>query len=509
MRASGILLPVFSLPGAYGIGCFSKEAYRFVDFLELAGQSFWQILPLGPTSYGDSPYQSFSTFAGNPYFISLEELIEQGLLTKEDCDEADFGNSEVSIDYGQLYKTRFQLLRKAFEKKNLSQDTAYAKFMDENRYWVQDYAEYMAIKHDFQDVSWSQWDEDIRLRKPEALQRYRSKLARDIAFYSYLQYEFYREWFALKAYANEKGVRIIGDIPIYVSYDSADVWAHPELFQLDEKGDPVAVAGCPPDGFAPTGQLWGNPIYNWTYHKETGYAWWIQRMQKSAELYDVIRIDHFRGFDQFYSIPYPAETAEHGTWVDGPGYDLFQHLQDALGDVEIIAEDLGFITDTVRKLVRDTGYPNMKVAEFAFDSRDTGSANDYLPHNYGTNCVAYTGTHDNETLVGWLKGIPKPDLQLVAEYVDGDALDKPDLARRLIRMLHGSAAKYCIIPLQDYLYLDNRSRINTPSTLGKNWKWRATEHQITGALANRILKVTRLFGRMPAPEVELEQEIEE
>ena len=372
--------------------------------------------------------------------------------------------------------------------------------MEENDFWVHDYSEYMAIKNHFQDKSWNEWDEDIRLRKPEALAKYRSELAEDIDFYCYLQYEFYSEWNKLKEYANKKGIRIIGDIPIYVSYDSADVWAHPELFKLDKDGQPVAVAGCPPDGFAPTGQLWGNPIYDWDYHKKTEYAWWTQRMTKCAELYDVIRIDHFRGFDQFYSIPYPAETAEDGKWVDGPGFDLFRHLSTKLKDVEIIAEDLGFITDTVRKLVKDTGYPNMKVVEFAFDARDTGAANDYLPHNYGTNCVAYTGTHDNETLVGWLQGIPKEDLQLVAEYVDGDAMDKEDLARRLIRTVHASSAKYCIIPLQDYLYLDNRSRINTPSTLGKNWKWRATDEQITGALAKRISRVTQIFGRAATKE---------
>lgn len=500
MRASGVLLPVFSLPGKYGIGCFSKEAYRFVDFLELAGQSFWQILPLGPTSYGDSPYQSFSTFAGNPYFISLEELIQQGLLTRELCERSDYGNDDVSIDYGALYKSRFELLRTAFSNKNLAEDADYKKFMEENDFWVHDYSEYMAIKNHFQDKSWNEWEEDIRLRNPEALAKYRSELAEDIDFYCYLQYEFYSEWNKLKEYANKKGIRIIGDIPIYVSYDSADVWAHPELFKLDKDGQPVAVAGCPPDGFAPTGQLWGNPIYDWDYHKKTEYAWWTQRMTKCAELYDVIRIDHFRGFDQFYSIPYPAETAEDGKWVDGPGFDLFRHLSTKLKDVEIIAEDLGFITDTVRKLVKDTGYPNMKVVEFAFDARDTGAANDYLPHNYGTNCVAYTGTHDNETLVGWLQGIPKEDLQLVAEYVDGDAMDKEDLARRLIRTVHASSAKYCIIPLQDYLYLDNRSRINTPSTLGKNWKWRATDEQITGALAKRISRVTQIFGRAATKE---------
>ena len=417
-RTSGILLPIFSLPGKYGIGCFSREAYKFVDFLEAAGQSYWQILPLGPTSYGDSPYQSFSTFAGNPYFIDLTELKNQKLLTSEEIEEADFGNKENDIDYGTMYKNRFKVLRKAFHRAVLSEFGPYQDFLKENEDWLPDYAFYMAVKNSFHDVGLMEWKEDIRLRKKEAMDRCRKDLAEDIDFYCFLQYEFYRQWGMLKSYANEKGIKIVGDIPIYVSLDSAEVWAHPELFQLDKNGRPVAVAGCPPDGFSADGQLWGNPLYDWEHHKKTGFEWWLRRMKKSSELYDVIRIDHFRGFDQYYSIPYPAENAKKGSWVDGPGIALFEAMEKELPDVAIIAEDLGFITETVRKLVDDTGFPNMKVLEFAFDPRDTGSANDYLPHNYDTNCVVYTGTHDNETVLGWLYGRSEEEVQYVADYLD-------------------------------------------------------------------------------------------
>ena len=494
-RAAGVLLPIFSLPGKYGIGSFSREAYKFVDFLEEAGQSYWQILPLGPTSYGDSPYQSFSTFAGNPYFIDLTELQNQKLLTAAECDEASFGEDEEDIDYGTIYKNRFKVLRKAFKRAVLSEFGPYKDFLKENEDWLEDYAFYMAVKNSFNDVGLMEWKEDIRLRKKEAMDRYRRELSEDIDFYCFLQYEFYRQWGMLKSYANEKGIKIVGDIPIYVSLDSAEVWAHPELFQLDKNGRPTAVAGCPPDGFSADGQLWGNPLYDWAYHKKTGYAWWVKRMQKSKELYDVIRIDHFRGFDQYYSIPYPAENAKNGKWVDGPNIDLFKKLNQELGNVEIIAEDLGYITDTVRKLVNDTGYPNMKVLEFAFDPRDTGSANDYLPHNYGRNCVAYTGTHDNETVLGWLQGRPENEVKTVAEYLDGDPEDKEGLTRKMVRAVISSPANIAIIPLQDYLILDNSARINMPSTLGQNWRWRMNDREMSPDLAKEIFRLTRIYGR--------------
>ena len=358
MRTCGILLPVASLPGPYGIGCFSREAYRFIDFLVEAKQTYWQILPIGPTSYGDSPYQSFSTFAGNPYFIDLEELIRQGLLTEEECRAVDFGEDPASIDYEKLYLGRFGLLRKAFSRSNVEQRDDYREFCSRHAFWLEDYALYMAIKARYGGKSYLLWPKEIRDRDEEALLRCRKELDRDVALYCYIQYEFYRQWEKLKAYANEKGLFLIGDIPIYVAPDSADVWANPELFQMKD-GKLTAVAGCPPDGFSPDGQLWGNPLYDWGYHRSEGYRWWIRRMAHCRKLYDVIRIDHFRGFDQYYSIPAGEETAATGQWEDGPGMQLFQALREELGEMQIIAEDLGFITDTVRQLVKDTGFPNI------------------------------------------------------------------------------------------------------------------------------------------------------
>ena len=416
-RAAGILLSITSLPSKYGIGCFSKEAYDFVDWLKEAGQSYWQILPVGPTSYGDSPYQSFSTFAGNPYFIDLEALIEEGVLTKAECDAVDFGNKADDIDYKKMYEGRYLLLRKAYERSNISKNGEYQRFLADNRWWLSDYALFMAVKDRFGGVPWTEWAEDIRLRWKNAVEYYQRELYFDIEFQQYMQFVFYKQWMALKGYANRNGIKIIGDIPIYVAFDSADAWAHPELFQLDKNNLPTAVAGCPPDGFSPTGQLWGNPLYRWDYHKNTGYKWWISRMEYCFRLYDVVRIDHFRGFDEYYSIPYGDETAKNGHWEKGPGIDLFRSIQQAIGQREVIAEDLGFMTDSVRKLVWESGFPNMKVLEFAFDERDSTSANDYLPHNYRENSVAYTGTHDNETIAGWWKSITKVEREDARNYM--------------------------------------------------------------------------------------------
>lgn len=495
MRSSGILLPIFSLPSAHGIGDFSQAAYDFVDRLEEAGQKYWQILPIGPTSYGDSPYQSFSTFAGNPYFIDLDALVEEGVLTREEVDSCDFGGDPRHIDYGKLYESRLPLLRKAYARADITKDPDYVKFEEENRYWLQDYAIFMAVKAQFGGVEWSQWAEDIRMRWQYSMDYYQRELYYEIEFHKYLQYTFIRQWRKLKAYANAKGIQIVGDIPIYVAFDSADVWANPWLFQLDEEHRPIAVAGCPPDGFSATGQLWGNPLYHWENHKKSGYEWWVRRMAYSFQLYDVVRIDHFRGFDEYYSIPYGDETAENGHWEKGPGMDLFRKIRECCGDHEIIAEDLGYMTDSVRQLVRDSGFPNMKVLEFAFDSRDTGSAGDYLPHNYNTNCVVYTGTHDNETIQGWYQSIQTAERKMIREYLN-KLVSSKDIHWDFIRMAQSSVARICIIPIQDYLGLGNEARINQPSTLGGNWSWRMQEGEFTAELAEKIRHMTRLYGRL-------------
>lgn len=490
------MLSVTSLPSKYGIGCFSKSAYDFVDWLEEAGQTYWQILPLGPTSYGDSPYQSFSTFAGNPYFISLEALTEEGLLTKEECEAADFGNKPESVDYEKMYLARYPLLRKAYERSKISENQDYQRFVADNGWWLGDYALFMAVKDRFDGAPWTEWARDIRLRWANAMDYYRRELYFDIEFQQYLQYTFYMQWMKLKNYANEKGIRLIGDIPIYVAMDSADTWAHPELFQLDENNVPLAVAGCPPDGFSATGQLWGNPLYRWDYHGSTGYEWWISRLEYCFRLYDVVRIDHFRGFDEYYSIPYGAKSAVNGHWEKGPGMALFARMEETLGRREVIAEDLGYVTDSVRKLVRDSGFPGMKVLEFAFDSRDSGCANDYLPHNYGENCVAYTGTHDNETICGWFDSITREEQELAREYLWDRQTPKKELNWSFISLIMRSAAKVCIIPMQDYLGYGNECRMNKPSTVGINWKWRLKKGELTEELKGKLCEMMRLYGRL-------------
>lgn len=489
-------MSVTSLPGRYGIGCFSKSAYDFVDWLREAGQTCWQILPLGPTSYGDSPYQSFSTFAGNPYFISLEELTEEGVLTKKECQSADFGKRADDIDYEKIYKNRYPLLHKAYERSRISEDPDYVCFAEENRWWLADYALFMAVKERFGGAPWTEWAEDIRLRRDYAMDYYRRELYFDIEFQQYLQYKFFSQWKKLKAYANEKGIQIIGDIPIYVAMDSADAWAHPELFQLDERNMPVAVAGCPPDGFSATGQLWGNPLYRWEYHKSTGYDWWMSRMWFCFQMYDVVRIDHFRGFDEYYSIPYGEETAVNGHWEKGPGIDLFRCMEQRLGKHQVIAEDLGYVTDSVRKMVQESGFPGMKVLEFAFDSRDSGSASDYLPHNYVENSAAYTGTHDNETIAGWFRSITDEERQMARDYLCDQHTPAEELYKSFIALVMRSRSDLCIIPMQDYLGLDNQSRMNQPSTLGKNWKWRLVKGELSDELKEEILAITRRYGRM-------------
>lgn len=492
MRKSGILLPVASLPSPYGIGCFSKEAYEFVDRLAQAGQSYWQILPLGPTSYGDSPYQSFSTFAGNPYFIDPQDLTERGWITKEACDSYDFGSDENDIDYGKIYENRFRLLREAFENSHIEQDGAFQAYIAENAYWLEDYCLYMAVKESFGNVSWDKWDEDIKLRRPEALKNYRDKFAGEIVFYQFQQYLFHVQWERLKRYANGLGIQIIGDIPIYVAFDSSDAWANPQLFQFDENCRPTAVAGCPPDAFSATGQLWGNPLYRWDYHKETGYAWWLKRMESSYQRYDVVRIDHFRGFDEYYSVPFGESTAVNGSWEPGPGYDFFAKMKEKLGEKEMIAEDLGFLTPSVIELVKRSGYPGMKVLQFAFDSREES---DYRPHNYDKNCVVYTGTHDNDTVRGWYEKLEAPDKDMCRRYLNLQHYREEEIPWELIRAAMSSVAFLAVIPIQDYLNLGSEARINTPSTLGGNWRWRMKKGDFTEELAAKIRAMTKLYGR--------------
>lgn len=495
-RGAGILLSITSLPSKYGIGCFSKSAYDFVDWLKAAGQTYWQILPLGPTSYGDSPYQSFSTYAGNPYFISLEALIEEGVLTEEECGAADLGEMEGTIDYKKLYENRYPLLRRAYERSDISNNPAYNRFVQENGWWLSDYALFMAVKERFGGAPWTEWAQDIRLRWDYAMDFYRRELYFDIEFQQYLQFTFYKQWRALKEYANRQGVRIIGDIPIYVAMDSADAWAHPELFQLDGDNVPTAVAGCPPDGFSAVGQLWGNPLYRWEYHRQTGYDWWMKRLAHCFSLYDVVRIDHFRGFDEYYSIPRGAKTAIDGHWEKGPGMDLFRRMREVLGEKEVIAEDLGYVTDSVRRLVRDSGFPGMKVLEFAFDSRDSGCANDYLPHNYTENCVAYTGTHDNETIRGWFESITEEERRLARAYICDRYTPRQYLHTSFISLIMASHASLCVIPMQDYMGYDNTCRMNQPSTVGINWKWRLKEGDLTEELKREIRGIARRYGRL-------------
>ena len=494
-RTAGILMPISSLPGKYGIGCFNLKAYEFVDFLRDAGQTYWQILPIHPTSYGDSPYQSFSTFAGNPYFIDLEALIAEGVLSNDECDSVFFGDEEDDINYAALYDGRKILLTMAYERSRISENPEYQKFIADNGWWLDDYALFMALKDFFNGQCWYEWPEDIRLRYDYAMDYYRRELYFDIEYQKYLQFKFFQQYGWLKNYANSQGVKIIGDIPIYVAMDSADTWANPRLFQLDDRNMPTAVAGCPPDGFSATGQLWGNPLYRWDYHRETGFDWWLTRLWYVYQLYDVTRIDHFRGFDEYYSIPYGHKTAEFGHWEKGPGIELFRRAEEVLGWHEVIAEDLGFVTDSVRQLVRDSGFPGMKVLQFAFDSRDTGSARDYLPHNYTENAVVYTGTHDNDTTIGWFEAISDDDWNLAREYLCDFYTPDEEMDRPFVALAMQSIARMCIIPMQDYLGLGTEARMNTPSTIGCNWRWRMTEDQFTEDLCRDILAQTRRYGR--------------
>ena len=497
-RTSGVLLSVTSLPSKYGIGCFDQAAYDFVDWLEKAGQKYWQILPLGATSHSgafDSPYQAYSAFAGNPYFISLDALVEEGVLTVAECEGVNFGTDPQHVDYQALFENRLSLLHKAYERSQIHLNGDYQNFCKENFWWLDDYALFMAVKDFFGGASWNQWPNDIRMHYSFALDYYREKLYFDVEFQKYLQFKFYEQWSALKKYANDKDIQIVGDMPIYVSPDGSDIWAQPEMFQLDENNMPTQIAGCPPDGFSADGQVWGNPLYRWDYHKATGYHWWITRMWYSYKLYDVVRIDHFRGFDEYFAIPATSNSAKDGHWEKGPGMDLFNTLRNALGERGVIAEDLGLMTEGVRRLVKDSGFPNMKVLQFAFDKEDIGGGNDYLPHNYNQNCVVYTGTHDNETISGWFLGLGKEDRDFVRDYMGDQDTAIKWMYKKLIAMAMRSTANMCIIPAQDWLGLDNSSRMNMPGTVDANWSWRLTPGQITDELAQEVLIITKRYGR--------------
>ncbi len=491
MRKSGVLMPIFSLPSEYGIGNFGKEAYRFVDFLSSAGQSYWQILPLSPTNYGDSPYQSFSAYAGNPYFIDPQALINEGLLTEDEAKSFPFFEDEQSVDYGKLYENRIKLLKIAFGR--FQPDEAYRAFCRDNAYWLDDYALFMALKNSHGDTAWYEWPERLRTREETAIKDAQNALNDDINFYRFIQFKFYTAWYALKTYANEQGIKIIGDIPIYVAYDSADVWAAPEEFMLDKDLCPKEVAGCPPDAFSDDGQLWGNPLYNWDLMKKDGFSWWCRRLSFALKIYDIVRIDHFRGLESFYAIPYGDINAKNGRWRKGPGMALFRALREELGgDLPIIAEDLGFLTPEVRRLLKNSGFPGMKVLQFAFDSREES---DYLPHNYSPKCVVYTGTHDNDTINGWMTSAPADDVKTAYRYLgvnEGDSLCWP-----MMRAAQMSVADTCILMMPDLVGLGSEGRINTPSTLGGNWLWRIKGECINDWLAKVLREMTALYGRLP------------
>ena len=491
LRESGVLMPMSSLPSPYGIGTMGKSAYHFVDFLKSAGQSCWQLLPLGPTSYGDSPYASFSTFAGNPYFIDLDLLVADGLLTQTEIDALSWGDDPARVDYGIQYQNRYILLEKATQNGWDRDRDAVSAFVEANASWLPDYALFMALKRHFGMACWLEWpDEDIRLRKPAAMERYRTELAEDIRLFTYIQYLFFTQWNDLRNYAHEKGIGIIGDMPIYVALDSVDVWANPDCFQLDEKGFPTEVAGVPPDYFSEDGQLWGNPLYDYDRMKKDGYGWWIRRVEGASKIYDIIRIDHFRGFAAYWSVPYGEKTAKKGQWVTGPGMSLVGVLRDWFHNIRFIAEDLGFPSPDVVQLLADSGFPGMKVLEFAFDARDSSN---YLPHTYEKNCVCYAGTHDNETLAGWMNEVAPADLNKAVEYLGLN--EDEGYVWGLLRGGMSSVANLFVTQMQDYLELDNTARTNTPGIAEGNWQWRMLPNAITSELAEKIAKLTAMYDR--------------
>ena len=490
-RSSGVLMHITSLPGQFGIGTFGKSAYEFIDFLEETKQTYWQILPLTTTSYGDSPYQSFSAVAGNLNLIDFSLLKEDGLLEESDYANVNFGENPEKVDYALLFEERRPILEKAVANtsKNSEVLAEIEKFEAENSSWLADYAEYMAIKESFGYKSFIHWDEDIKKGEQAAREKYRTELQDSIRYYTVTQYFFFKQWLALKEYANEKGIKIIGDMPIYVSADSVEMWTMPELFKVDANNEPLYVAGCPADDFSPTGQLWGNPIYDWEKHKEQGFSWWIYRVQESFKIYDVLRIDHFKGFSDFWQIDKDAENAVNGTWEAGPGIELFQKIKEQLGDLPIVAENLGFIDAKAEKLLDDSGYPGMKILQFAFPGED----NLDRPHHYTQNSVAYTGTHDNDVVNGWYEKLSESEKKLVSEYLN--RRDDETITEAMIRGIYSSVSDYAIVTMQDLLDKDATSRMNVPSTVGGNWEWRMLAEDLTEERKEFLRNITVRYSR--------------
>ena len=490
-RSCGILLPISSLPSPYGIGTLGKAAYDFVDFLAASKQSWWQILPAGPTSYGYSPYQSFSTYAGNPYFIDLDMLIDDGLLEKSELDGIDWGDNLSRVDYEKIYLNRFAVLKKAANRLIAENIAELSGFVDANSAWLNDYSLFMALKRYFGMKPWNEWpDKEIRLHHTDAVIKYTELLKDDISLFDCIQYLFYKQWSKLREYAHENGIRIIGDLPIYVAMDSADVWSNPEFFLLDEENVPTAVAGVPPDYFSKDGQLWGNPLYDYDTMRADGYGWWIRRVDGASKLYDALRIDHFRGFESFWAVPYGEETATNGEWVKGPGLDLVGRLTSWFYNVSFIAEDLGILTPEVKQLLKESGLPGMKVLEFAFEP---SGESDYLPHTYTENCVCYVGTHDNAPVMAWIDEAGKDELDFAKNYLGLNNNEGYNWG--IIRGGMSSTAALFIAQLQDYLGLGAESRMNTPGIAEGNWQWRLTEGMLTSDLTDKIAKITKMYGR--------------
>lgn len=491
MRHSGILMHLTSLPSPHGVGTMGQAARDFVDFLQRAGQDSWQILPICPTSYGDSPYQSFSAYAGNPYLIDLDDLVAEGLLVPEEYQNLEWGEDPTQVDFGLLYQRRFPVLRHAV-RRLLVRDAAGVEDFAQGNPWLEDYALFMALKDRHGGVAWSQWPEGERRRDPETLAQARQALADELDFWRGVQFLFFRQWRTLKTYANDRGISLIGDMPIYVAGDSADVWADPLQFQLDDDLLPTEVAGCPPDGFSADGQLWGNPLFHWERMEQEDFRWWTARIDYQCGIYDVLRIDHFRGFDAYYAIPFGDVNARRGRWREGPGIRLFQTVERAIGPRAIIAEDLGFLTDSVRQMLTESGYPGMKVLQFAFDSRDGGG---YLPHSFPRHCVAYIGTHDNDTILGWMAAAPAADVEKAKSYL---RLNREEgYVWGMLRALWASPADLAVVQMQDLLELGHEARMNTPSTVGLNWKWRCLPGAYSEELADRVRREMELYARLP------------